>query len=416
MTKPIKKAWDSLSGLISARALSPWIVPSVAALITLAAIVVGEVYYVEPSNTGERIKFLSMVGGILGGGAFLMGAYFTWRQLQITLNGQVTDRLSKAVEYIGSENLSIRLGGLYSLERIALDSSRDLPKIIEILCAYIRVHSPSEVINRGIHEIEISKELTDQELSEIVANIFHRPRPKEDIHAALQIISKITRIHRVPEDSLLVVSRNLFGVNVKGARLPQKSDLSYFFFDNSQLDYVAIPADSKLIGIRICHSDLRGAFMDEVNLSYSDLSGSALERITLRKATLIKARFIGSRLACANLIKVVAKEASFNRAKLRKALFSGAKLKKANFGYADLRESNLNEADLSEVDFGSADLSRASFKDAKLNGAKLYKADLTNAKYLTDKQLEKALLCQTTLPDGTVSDRDCERLGIPLKK
>ncbi len=410
--RQVKISWRLLKKPISARALFLWILLPLIALATFSIIMIGETHYVQPSNAEERTNFISMVGGVLGGGALLIGVYFTWKQLQITLDGQITDRISQAVEHLGSGDLSVKLGGLYSLERIALDSERDLPKIIEILCAYIRVHSPSDVINREIHTVSVNRELTDAELSGIIRNQFHRPRLKEDIQVAFQIISKISRLHRVSEDSPLVVSRNLFGVKIQGARLPGKSDLSYFFFDNSQLDYVAIPIGSKLIRARICNSDVRGAFMDGVDLSDSDLSGSALEHIIFRKATLNKTRFLGSRLACANFIEVTAREANFNQAKSRRASFSRANLKKANFGSADLREASLNETNLREVNFSNANLSQANFKDAKLNGAKLYKANLTDAQDLTHGQLEKALLCQTILPDGTVSNRDCEKLGI----
>ncbi len=38
---------------------------------------------------------------------------------------QITERFTKAIELLGSENISIRLGGIYALERIAMDSLKD---------------------------------------------------------------------------------------------------------------------------------------------------------------------------------------------------------------------------------------------------------------------------------------------------
>ena len=63
------------------------------------------------------------------------------RAVELTEQGQVTDRYSKAIEQLGSDKLDVRIGGLYALERIARDSPRDHPTIMEVLGAFIREHS-----------------------------------------------------------------------------------------------------------------------------------------------------------------------------------------------------------------------------------------------------------------------------------
>ena len=40
-----------------------------------------------------------------------------------------------------SDNLDVRIGGIYALERIARDSARDHSTIMEVLAAFIREHS-----------------------------------------------------------------------------------------------------------------------------------------------------------------------------------------------------------------------------------------------------------------------------------
>jgi hypothetical protein len=92
---------------------------------------------------------------IVGGAALLAGLYFTWANLQvtqenatrdreITREGQVTERFTKAIDQLGAVNdkgekqLEIRLGGIYALERIARDSERDHWSIMEVLTAYVR--------------------------------------------------------------------------------------------------------------------------------------------------------------------------------------------------------------------------------------------------------------------------------------
>ena len=84
--------------------------------------------------SGERVKvenevrttllttLLQSVGGVL----LLAGAIATWRQLQVSREGQITDRFTKAIDQLGNKkSLAVRLGAIYALERIARDSERD---------------------------------------------------------------------------------------------------------------------------------------------------------------------------------------------------------------------------------------------------------------------------------------------------
>jgi hypothetical protein len=79
---------------------------------------------------------------ILAGGILLLGAYLTWRQLQVNREGQITDRYTKAVDQLGHAELDVRLGGIYALERIARDSPADQATIGEVLTAFVRGHAP----------------------------------------------------------------------------------------------------------------------------------------------------------------------------------------------------------------------------------------------------------------------------------
>jgi hypothetical protein len=62
----------------------------------------------------------------------------TTRTYRLTQQGQLTDRYTKAIAQLGDDKLDIRLGGIYALERVAVDSKRDHPTIVEVLSAYIR--------------------------------------------------------------------------------------------------------------------------------------------------------------------------------------------------------------------------------------------------------------------------------------
>lgn len=68
-------------------------------------------------------RWLPFVKG-LAGGLLLAGAYLTWRQLQVNREGQITERYTRGVEQLGSDNRGVRVGGIYALERIAKDPPR----------------------------------------------------------------------------------------------------------------------------------------------------------------------------------------------------------------------------------------------------------------------------------------------------
>jgi len=53
----------------------------------------------------------------------------------------VADRYTKAIEQLGSDKFDVRIGGIYALERIARDSARDHPTVMDVLAAFIREHS-----------------------------------------------------------------------------------------------------------------------------------------------------------------------------------------------------------------------------------------------------------------------------------
>jgi len=78
----------------------------------------------------------------LGGVVLLVGAYFTYRQLRTTREGQITERYTSAIDQLGHAQLDVRLGGIYALERIARDSPADRATIGEVLTAFVRSHSP----------------------------------------------------------------------------------------------------------------------------------------------------------------------------------------------------------------------------------------------------------------------------------
>ncbi|WP_433265089.1 hypothetical protein ACQPZF_36945 [Actinosynnema sp. CS-041913] len=66
----------------------------------------------------------------------------TRRQVDVATAAQLAERFTKAVDQTGRDQLDIRLGGTYALERIAHDSPPDRATVGRVLSAFVRHHRP----------------------------------------------------------------------------------------------------------------------------------------------------------------------------------------------------------------------------------------------------------------------------------
>ena len=157
----------------------------------------------------------------LGAGLFAAGAlYFTARNYAVAREGQVTDRYTKSIKQLGSKKLEVRLGGIYGLERIARDSAKDHPTVMEVLTAFVREHS---------HE--------DRELS-----------IQPDIQAAVTVVGR--RISR----------RDRGHIDLS------RADLSYAKLADADLTH------ADLTHADLTHADFTGADLTDANLYDADVT------------------------------------------------------------------------------------------------------------------------------------------------
>ena len=84
-----------------------------------------------------RSTVLQLIAGVV----VVAGAIATWRQVHISREGQITERFTRAVDQLGNQNVDVRVGGIYALERIAKDSPPDRSAIQFLLAAFIRNHA-----------------------------------------------------------------------------------------------------------------------------------------------------------------------------------------------------------------------------------------------------------------------------------
>jgi len=220
----------------------------------------------------EIVKNLTQVFG----GAFLLaGLYFTWRNLYLAKEGQVTERFNSAIDHLGDERLEIRLGGIYALARIATDSSKDHWSVMQVLCAYVR----------------------------------NRARPRDSIHLSTDLQAVLTVLGErscefETEDQYL----DLTGIDVKGANL-RGAFLDRVRFDDSNLEHVDFMRASlrraDFRGAILKGAHLREAWLDGANFVGANLQDASLRLSRLRNTNLLGARLQGATLIGADLTGAV---------------------------------------------------------------------------------------------------------------
>lgn len=92
----------------------------------------------------------------------------------------------------------------------------------------------------------------------------------------------------------------------------------------------------------------------------------------------------------------------------------GVDLTKSNLMGAQLQEANLTKARLFEASLAAANLGSADLSDANLQKTDLRMAILTHVKNLTQAQLDKACVDETTeLPKGLTRPPPCPKEELP---
>ena len=210
------------------------------------------------------------------------------RTYGLTEQGQVTDRYTKAIEQLGSKELDVRIGGIYALERIAHDSSRDHPTVMEVLAAFVREHS------REQRQTPDPDGKADERY----------PRP--DVQAALTVIGRRDARHDTRPIDLS--GADLWGADLRGAYLTganlHRANLSNSYLGRAHLN-AALLGGADLTGANLTDAQLTGARVGGADLTYAHLEGADLTDANLRGANLTNAY-----LSRAHLIDAHLKDAS----------------------------------------------------------------------------------------------------------
>ena len=96
-----------------------------------------------------QLEMVKTFAEVLGGAFVLVTLLLGWQQvvstqeqLEVARQGQITERFTRAVDQIGSANVTVRVGGIYALEGIARDSRQDRKAIMEVIASFLRQNAP----------------------------------------------------------------------------------------------------------------------------------------------------------------------------------------------------------------------------------------------------------------------------------
>ena len=204
----------------------------------------------QTARDSARGRFLTFGAGLFAAGALVYTARnftlsrialeATRKTVELTEQGQVTDRYIRAIKQLGSQQLDVRIGGIYALERVAHDSPRDHAAVMRVLAVFVREHSREQWPPR--------KQKTD-------ATPPRETRP--DVQAALRVIGR--------RDSTLdpkVI--DLYAANLTCAS----------FYASNLKDADLIEVD--LTGAYLKRADLTGADLKRATLTCANLKGADL--------------------------------------------------------------------------------------------------------------------------------------------
>ena len=312
------------------------------------------------------------------------------RQANAAQQSLRNERYQKGAEMLGSEALSVRLGGIYALQRLAEEYPEEYHvQIMRLFCVFASFPTEDKKLMVGTEQL------------------------RKDVQAVMDVI-------KIRNPSSIALERN-----------------SQFTMDlaNAPLQYGRL-TDAKLDHAILFQADLSNARLEEANLSNAELSNGNLANAWLWRANLTNAKLEGAnlsnaKLGWANLSNAKLGMANLSSARLELANLSNAKLVKTNLSNTTLRGANLFKAglggaNLSNATLEDADLSNAILWSANLAGADLWNADLSGANLsshnthttsspltgLTQAQLDEARADPENPPklDGTLD----AGTGLPL--
>jgi hypothetical protein len=232
----------------------------------------------------------------IGALALIVGGALTWRTVWLTREGQITDRLARAVEQLGEvERCNVRVGAIYALGRVARDSRADHAEVMALLGEHLRSVRPA--VGEDGRGLDLGG--------------------RRGVDPEVRAVASVLRGRRARWD-------------------PKEPRLNF-----SGIDFRNAP----LQGVVLRRADLRRSNFRGAYLSDADLCGARLDGATLWGTNLQRCRLRRTSLTGADLRYAHAERACLRAAELDEAVWGATELQRADLreatGVDELRTSKL---------------------------------------------------------------------------
>ena len=192
------------------------------------------------------------------------------RQTEIAQQGLLNERYQRGAEMLGSENLPVRLGGIYALQRLAEEHSEQYHvQVMRQLCAFVR--HPTEVEGQLVVDQE-EYSMTREEILSIDPDRTDLPpivtlmrfKPREDIQVAMEAIA-LCHDKNPKAETASSYWLDLHGADLRGV------DLSNMNLAWASWTFESVGSYYQFITARR-FTDMRETKLDHASLTMTDLS------------------------------------------------------------------------------------------------------------------------------------------------
>jgi hypothetical protein len=234
------------------------------------------------------VPFFTPIGALLVG----LAAFGQWRTARLRHEEQtradrqrrITESFSKAVEQLGSDKLEVRVGGIYSLERISKESPDDYWTVMENLTAFVRERSRR-------NEAERTSEDVEQRVSRR-AYILWREAGRPDGRSE-EFWAEAVRQHELGKPPATDIDAVLTVIKRRNEQSRKREDINGWRLDLSG----AVLTGANLMGAHLEGANLHSAHLQFANLSEAHLEGASLWRAHFDNADLYLADLQGTDLS-----------------------------------------------------------------------------------------------------------------------
>jgi uncharacterized protein YjbI with pentapeptide repeats len=346
-------------------------------------------------------EFRKTIVQLLGGLLIIIGLSFTSKQisnstdqLRLSSESQSSDRYFRAIEQLGSEKLQLRLGAVYALSRLGLDSenAKDQWMVVSVLSAFVKQNTSH---NGNVSSVPYSKDTGY--------------RPPADIQQALRVIGNSNLLFsHLKEWSFDLSETDLSGYSLGGLTFTncmftrshmnkticinsvfKQSVFTKCTMDNGKFTNVNF-SGSAMNETSFLKCSLDNVTFDRTYLPFSNFTGAKIVGTSFKDGYLQRAEFVGANVNSCN----------YEKANLFAIVFTHSIMVNNRFNGCDLRNCKFDGAIVDNCDFTGANLQDSSWDNVELLNVHFEGADLTGATGLVDDDIEFCSVDNARLPDG----------------